>query len=301
MGKLQFLEGGMHPPAPAIATVADASACGPHRPAVVRSLAGQSREHLLQCLIYSGTLRRKAAFDGGERREPAGGIPPHSIQGGFLRSAQDLDLVRGPGGQCGDCYLEFHWQLQDWSPSATLPSAAATNDALRFAQLLLKSGYPRPRELAAYTESLLLVGHPPCAKCAPTSSGDWFRGRRKVSAPSAKAPNPSGSNMLPGSEEDGFSPPTSSARLSRCSSGLRLTTVGPRTATSSGCRWKTGQLASFSSEGQQRTTALALKLAQARIFGQQEDVAPLLPIDDMFLGSWINHTRRNALLQLLAA
>jgi DNA replication and repair protein RecF len=55
--------------------------------------------------------------------------------------------------------------------------------------------------------------------------------------------------------------------------------------------------AQFSSEGQQRTTALALKLAQARIFGQQEEAAPLLLIDDIF--GELDQSRRNALLQHL--
>ena len=40
--------------------------------------------------------------------------------------------------------------------------------------------------------------------------------------------------------------------------------------------------AQFASEGQQRTTALALKLAQAKIFTEESDAPPLLLIDDIF-------------------
>jgi DNA replication and repair protein RecF len=53
----------------------------------------------------------------------------------------------------------------------------------------------------------------------------------------------------------------------------------------------------FASEGQQRTVALALKIAQARMFAQAEGAPPLLLIDDIF--GELDPTRRNALLQHL--
>jgi DNA replication and repair protein RecF len=55
----------------------------------------------------------------------------------------------------------------------------------------------------------------------------------------------------------------------------------------------------FASEGQQRTVVLALKVAQAAMFAQEQDAAPLLLIDDIF-GELDAH-RRNALLRTLPA
>ena len=55
----------------------------------------------------------------------------------------------------------------------------------------------------------------------------------------------------------------------------------------------------FASEGQQRTIALALKIAQAQLFAQEEGVLPLLLIDDIF--GELDPVRRNALLAHLPA
>ena len=55
----------------------------------------------------------------------------------------------------------------------------------------------------------------------------------------------------------------------------------------------------YASEGQQRTVALALKIAQARIFMMEEGTPPLLLIDDIF--GELDPARRNLLLQHLPA
>jgi DNA replication and repair protein RecF len=52
--------------------------------------------------------------------------------------------------------------------------------------------------------------------------------------------------------------------------------------------------AHFASEGQQRTIALALKLAQARVLAENASSRPLLLIDDIF--GELDTARRNALL-----
>jgi DNA replication and repair protein RecF len=54
----------------------------------------------------------------------------------------------------------------------------------------------------------------------------------------------------------------------------------------------------YASEGQQRTLALALKIAQAKIFAE-EGASPLLLIDDIF--GELDPVRRNALLAALPA
>jgi len=53
----------------------------------------------------------------------------------------------------------------------------------------------------------------------------------------------------------------------------------------------------YASEGQQRTVALALKIAQARVFMMEEGTPPLLLIDDIF--GELDPARRNLLLQHL--
>jgi DNA replication and repair protein RecF len=55
----------------------------------------------------------------------------------------------------------------------------------------------------------------------------------------------------------------------------------------------------YASEGQQRTVALALKIAQARVFAAEEGTAPLLLIDDIF--GELDPVRRNQLLKSLPA
>jgi len=47
-------------------------------------------------------------------------------------------------------------------------------------------------------------------------------------------------------------------------------------------------------EGQQRTLALALKIAQARVLSEETGAVPLLLIDDIF--GELDPSRRNALL-----
>ena len=55
--------------------------------------------------------------------------------------------------------------------------------------------------------------------------------------------------------------------------------------------------AQFASEGQQRTIALALKLAQAAVLRDAKGVDPILLIDDIF--GELDQSRRNALLSHL--
>lgn len=59
------------------------------------------------------------------------------------------------------------------------------------------------------------------------------------------------------------------------------------------------EASAFASEGQQRTLALAMKLAQARVIGRVRGGAPLLLIDDIF--GELDKTRRRAVLANLPA
>ena len=79
---------------------------------------------------------------------------------------------------------------------------------------------------------------------------------------------------------------------------LRQTIVGPhRDDVELMVEGKNAQ--QYASEGQQRTVALALKIAQARMFQMEEGTSPLLLLDDIF--GELDPVRRNALLAHLPA
>jgi DNA replication and repair protein RecF len=94
----------------------------------------------------------------------------------------------------------------------------------------------------------------------------------------------------PGSEED-FAAQLAHTRADE--ERLRLTMVGPHR---DDLRLQVEAMAAaqFASEGQQRTIALALKLAQAQVFAEDAAAPPLLLVDDIF--GELDAARRNALL-----
>ncbi len=245
-------------------------------------LGGHLDGHLLQ--FYYSPLRRKVAFDGIEQRELREYLRLLRVVS-FANS--DLDLIRGSGEQRRR-YLDFIGLQSD---PRYRPALRAYDRALRARNALLKSPRPRPRELAAYTEPLVQAG---------SSLGQIRRGLVERLAPAAeeahRAIAPGEALALryqPGNEED------FAAQLERVAAEdarLRVTTVGPQR---DDLRLEVRGMAAaqFASEGQQRTAALALKLAQARLFAEEAAAPPLLLIDDIF--GELDAARRNALLAAL--
>ena len=243
-------------------------------------LSGHAEEHRLQ--FYYSTFRRKVAFDGVEQRDPTE----------YLRLARvvsfanhDLDLVRGPA-EMRRRYLDFVGAQVD---ARYRPALRAYERALRSRNALLKSAAPRVRELEAYTEPLVRSG------ALLRELRDGLVRRLTPSAESSHCAISGGKERLvlqyaPGNEENFL------AHLERSRAHderLRLTTVGPHR---DDLRLQLQEMpaAQFASEGQQRTIALALKLAQARIFAEETGAGPLLLIDDIF--GELDSERRNALL-----
>lgn len=246
-------------------------------------VGGHTANHHRQ--FYYSPLRRKIAFDGVEQRD----------QSEYLRLGRvvsfanhDLNLIRG-AGEIRRRYLDFLGLQID---SRYRPTLRAYERALRSRNSLLKASRPRPRELAAYTEPLL-------------RTGSLLRAMRVELVRRLQAPAEAGQRAIssgqenlkltfePGNEED------FAAHLERTQAEeirLRMTTVGPHR---DDLRLEVqGMLAAqFASEGQQRTIALALKLAQARVLAEDEASAPLLLIDDIF--GELDAQRRNALLASL--
>jgi DNA replication and repair protein RecF len=245
-------------------------------------VAGHADDHFLQ--FYYSTLRRKVAFDGVEQRDPAEYLQLLRV---VSFANNDLELVRG-GAEMRRRYLDFIGSQID---GRYRPALRAYDRALRSRNALLKSPQPRSRELAAYTEPLVRAGQ---------LLGEMRAALVRRLGPAAEASHRAisgGDEALalgyrPGNEAD------FAAHLGRAEpedARLHLTTVGPHRDDLQ-VDIQAMAAAQFASEGQQRTAALALKLAQAQIFAE-ETAAPLLLIDDIF--GELDQARRNALLAAL--
>ena len=232
-------------------------------------------------------LRRKTSLDEVEQK----------TLGEYLRLARvvsfantDIELVRG-GSDARRRYLDF---LGSQIDPLYRPTLRAYERAVRSRNALLKSAHPRTLELAAYNPPLLEHGEKLGA----------MRGRlvERLAPLAAEAHSQisGGQERLelqfaPGNEPD-FARDLAASRDRELR--LRQTVVGPhRDDIELLVQGK--KAAQFASEGQQRTVALALKIAQGRMFAQEEGAPPLLLIDDIF--GELDPVRRNALLQHLPA
>lgn len=246
-------------------------------------LSGHAESHLLQ--FYYSPLRRKVAFDGLEQRDLAEYLRLVRV---VSFANHDLDLIRGTA-EIRRRYLDFVAAQVD---PRYRPALRAYDRALRSRNALLKSGFPRMRELNAYTDPLV-------------KAGNLLRAMRasivRLLAPSAAASHHAISGeqetfaleYAPGNKED-FAAHLAESRPDE--ERLRVTTVGPH-RDDLHLRVQDMPAARFASEGQQRTIALALKLAQAHLLAAESGTNPLLLIDDIF--GELDARRRNALLAYL--
>jgi DNA replication and repair protein RecF len=247
--------------------------------AVAGHIAGHRMD--FQC----SPLRRRTAFDQVEQR---------TLEE-YLRVARvvsfantDIELVRG-GAEMRRRYIDF---LAAQIDPVYRPTLRAYERALRSRNAILKSLSPRPRELAAYTTPLLehgsklsvmraqLVG-----RLAPMATAAHC----EISATDEKLEI----QFLPGNSTDFAGDLVESQpREAR----LRQTVVGPHRDDIQ-ILVQTKAANHYASEGQQRTVALALKIAQSRVFMIEEEKPPILLIDDIF--GELDPVRRKALLQSL--
>jgi DNA replication and repair protein RecF len=244
------------------------------------AVSGHVRHHLLD-FRYS-LFRRKAAFDRLEQR---------SLDE-YLRLARvvsfanaDIELARG-GSEARRRYLDF---LGAQISPTYRPTLRAYERALRSRNALLRSPVPVPRELAAYDEPLLEHG----AKLSTMRAGLVERLAPLAALAHTQISGIGESLALefsPGSGQD-FARALANSRAEE--SRLRQTIVGPHR---DDIRILVGAKPAnqYASEGQQRTVALALKIAQAQVFMMVEDEPPLLLIDDIF--GELDPVRRNMLL-----
>lgn len=249
------------------------------------AVSGHRENHRLE-FRYS-LLRRKVALDHVEQR------PLDE----YLRIARvvsfantDIELVRG-GSETRRRYLDF---LAAQIDPLYRPTLRAYERALRSRNALLKSPHPRPRELAAYDPPLLEHG-------AALSTMRQRLAERLAPLAAAAHCEISGTGetlrlqFAPGNGED-FARELADSRPQELR--LRQTIVGPhRDDILLVVEEKAAS--QYASEGQQRTLALALKIAQSQVFMLEEGTPPLLLIDDIF--GELDPVRRNALLQHLPA
>ena len=246
-------------------------------------VSGRDNDHLLE-FRYS-PLRRRVAFDGVEQRKTA-----EYLRIGHVVSfaTSDIELTRG-GSEARRRYLDF---LGAQINSRYRPTLRAYERALRARNALLKSPQPRLREIAAYDPPLIANGTQLLAmrsalaeRLAPFAA----QAHREISGKDESL----AITFAPGSIGD-FAEELARSRDDELR--LRQTVVGPhRDDLQISVQGISAQ--QYASEGQQRTVALALKIAQGRVLMEETGAPPLLLLDDIF--GELDPKRRNALLAYL--
>jgi DNA replication and repair protein RecF len=201
---------------------------------------------------------------------------------------EDLDLIRGPG-EGRRRYLDFIGAQID--PSYRR-SWSRYRRALSAKNVLLKEGRPRDAEILSYEE--ILVEHGTVLMQARAKLVDELaplaaEAQRAVSGKD----EPLTLHYLPASGPDLRE---SILQARERESRLRQAVVGPH-RDDLALRLHGMPAADFASEGQQRTLALALKLAQGKLLESRGGKAPVYLMDDIF--GELDPTRRNALMRHL--
>lgn len=239
------------------------------------------RRHLQ---FYFSARRKKLALDSVEQTSAHEYLEVARV---VWFSNQDLEIVRGPAERrrrfldfvAAQHVVGYRRSLRDYGK------------ALRSRNFLLKSPNPRWRQIKAFDEPLV------------RSANALFSARRRVLealAPTAEFSQRSvggGKEALMLDYRPGVCGDYAVELEATRDEDLRLrqTTVGPH-RDDFGIALD-GQDSAYASEGQQRTVALALKLAEARLIREQLSARPVLLIDDIF--GELDPDRRNALLSHL--
>ncbi len=198
---------------------------------------------------------------------------------------EDLELIRGPG-EARRRYLDFLGSQLDpgyrraWS---------RYRRALRAKNLLLKESRPRDAELRSYEEILVEHGTQLMESRARLVAGLAPHAAAAQAAVSGKD-EPLTLHYLPGSGPDLRA---SMLQARDREMRVRQAVVGPHRDDLE-LRLHGMRATDFASEGQQRTLALALKLAQGKLLEERGGKLPVYLLDDIF-GELDPH-RRNALM-----
>ena len=240
---------------------------------------GHARGKHLQ--FYYSPSRKKLALDSVEQKTASEYLQTSRV---IWFSNTDIELIRGPS-EGRRRFLDF---VAAQSVPAYRQALLGYSRALRARNLLLKQAIPRWKEIQAFDAPLITHGFVltqardalcsalrPLLQLAHTAIGGHSE---KIDATYLDASGSDFASSLLNSR-------TEDARL-------RQTQVGPHRD-----EWELnlqGHPASFGSEGQQRTYALALRLAAARYLEARTGQAPLLLLDDIF--GELDAQRRAALM-----
>ena len=248
------------------------------------SLEGQCDDRRIAFHLSSAEGRRLLLDDVPQRKSD------EYLQLGLVAffSNEDMELVRGTSSKRRR-FLDF---LGCQCDAGYLKHLRAYERALRSRNFLLKEGPHRGRELAAYDRPLVESGDylaavrsQLCAELAPMAA-------RHAASIGAHGENVSIRYMRSGGDDFTASLATSSAEERR----LRQTVVGPHRDDIS-LELNGAAAATYASEGQQRTLALALRLAQAELIRDRRGSPPIYLLDDVF--GELDTERRRRLLGAL--
>lgn len=249
-----------------------------------KSFALEGQWNASRCQYVYSAVRRKLVLDGVEQRRANEYLQLARV---VWFGNDDLDLIRG-GSELRRRFLDF--AIAQVRPAYRL-HLRAYEKALRSRNALLKQG-GRPREVAAYNGPLV-------------TAGVELRKARMALVDRLVEPARTANRGVSGADQaleiryrDGTGEDFAAALAESADeeNRLRQTVVGPHRDDLL-LLLEEKPVATFGSEGQQRTAALALKLAQAELLGENQQEPPLLLVDDIF--GELDVGRRNRLLGLL--
>jgi len=248
------------------------------------SLTGSWNDRRLACHL-SRTEGRKLLLDDTPR-----GKSDDYLRVGLVAffSSEDIELVRGTSAKRRR-FLDFLGSQCDPGYGQNL---RAYERALRSRNFLLKDGPHRGRELSAYDGPLLAAG-----EYLAAVRGQLCRELAPLVARHVLAISPRGEPCdLVYRRCGGDDFPAALAASAAEERRLRQTVVGPH-RDDLDLQLDGAAAATFASEGQQRTLALALRLAQAELIRTRRGAAPIYLLDDVF--GELDPERRRRLLHAL--
>lgn len=201
---------------------------------------------------------------------------------------EDLELVRGPG-EVRRRYLDF---LASQLDADYWRHCSRYRRALKARNLLLKERRIDETQVTAYTELLVEHGQPVQQQRALLVE----RLREPVAAAQGEVGGRDEQVELRYDPTGGFDLAAAFVQVAEQERRTRQTVVGPH-RDDFGLILNGMSAAQFGSEGQQRTLAIALKLAQGAVLRSETGRMPLYLLDDIF--GELDPQRRNALMMAL--
>jgi len=233
------------------------------------SLEGQCGDRSLTFHL-SATEGRRLLLDGVPQRKS-----DEYLRAGLVAffSNEDMELVRGTSSKRRR-FLDF---LGCQCDAGYLKHLRAYERALRSRNFLLKEGPHRGRELVAYDGPLIESGTYLAATRERLCAGLHPLVARHAATIGAHGEKATLAYIRSGGDDFGAALAASSAEERR----LRQTVVGPHRDDVL-LELNGAAALTFASEGQQRTLALALRLAQADLIRERRGSPPVYLLDDVF-------------------